>query len=964
MSSPSHSPSETRTQDSVHGSSQYGAADAIEDTASSVNIGRRRPSPTRIGGSEFPNTVFARGVAAVRSRSASPRPRRSPSPLGVSVAQRRAQLAAQSAATAVSGVGRVEAETRRVRDLVEATSAEAKSVRDEVESRIADLAAASQASASQLVEQVATQVTKVAEYTDAQASRVAADVTARLGKEVQAAATSAAATAEVTTRTVVEGARREIQAQIDANRADTLRQTEETKAQVQNISAQLAKLTQQLNQFRPASEKNVGEGYEQMSASFEEKFHTQQQEIHNLSTVVLETQKSMQANAETLHSILTGMENLGDHVRDLQAGMAHYNEEQQIAEDQYAEMEDQLLKEVPTVSINETKMGKGNSPIVSTPVIGTPILPTIPEEPVFQAGNTNVSMTKTQEQDMSERWNKLRQTVSSENAQRMNPAIEDTTRDPAGQLFQDLSAVEIPRAQSGFPVLSVTLPMDSARENIKATPRRITPIPVIPQGEVHRTSEGTEQAGNRRDIPGNASNIGGSTIDLRTETTATSKNTPCPTFGSTTIDTTEEQRIHTIVCRVMKEQYGEGRAALRKHLGLTHDETVAAERVSVAPKKESGSPSVPVGTEVPRTSFGSPLSIDGASPSLPSVSTGIQPFATAAWKPKEPPCFFGRSNEDAHTWVSLVRNYLTFMSGSDSQQVAYTVTLFRDAAHEWYMSYERRNRGPPRDWAGLVAALLDRFGSNIRSQEAQSQLMSISQGNRAVRDYASQFETLLGRLDSYDEGLMLNQFIWGLQPDLARSVSLHYPNTIAKAVSLAETTELAVKASRRPGTKMNTGSNPAKGPNQQNRGQGQWRGRGGNRGGRRGGSAWGSARGNTRGRGGNVRGRSYSVNFDPLACYRCGVRGHLARDCPQAAQSQGSVNAGPSRGTFSKSGQQGPKNRGRGRRVRFGGLNVLYDEEGIAYPVDDAGQLYVPLDCGQDADDVKYEEEKNKETKN
>ena len=60
------------------------------------------------------------------------------------------------------------------------------------------------------------------------------------------------------------------------------------------------------------------------------------------------------------------------------------------------------------------------------------------------------------------------------------------------------------------------------------------------------------------------------------------------------------------------------------------------------------------------------------------------------------------------------------MSGSDSQQVAYTVTLFQEAAHEWYMSFEHRNRGPPRDWEGLVAALLDRFGSNIRSQEAQS----------------------------------------------------------------------------------------------------------------------------------------------------------------------------------------------------------------------------------------------------
>ena len=949
----------------MHGSSQFGAAAAMEDTASSVNLGRRRPSPTRTGGSEFPNTVFTRGIAAVRSRSASPRPHRSLSPLGVSVAQRRAQLAAQSAATAVSGVGRIEAETRRVRDLVEATSAEAKSVRGEVESRIAELAAASQASASQLAEQVATQVTKVAEYTDAQASRVAADVTARLGKEVQAAASSAAATAEIMTRTMVEGARRDIQAQIDANRADTLRQTEETKAQVQNISAQLAKLTEQLNQFRPASEKNVGEGYENMSASFQEKFNTQQQEIHNLSTVVLETQKSMQENAETLHSILTGMENLGDHVKDLQAEMAHYDEGQQLAEAQYAEVEDQLLKEVPISNVYKDKTEETDSPVVPIFVTNPPILPTIPEEPVSQSETSAVPLTETQEQNMAKRWNQLKQSVSSEIAQQMNPAMASKRDDPVGKVFQSLSATEIQGPYPGLPVpFPPTLPMHNAPIDVKTTTRRIIPIPVIPQGEVHKTSAGTGGLGSRSNITGNTSGTSGATIDLRSETTAASQNTPCPTFGSTTIDTTEEQRIHTIVCRVMEEQFGKGRAALKKHLGLAQDEPEVLSRVSTPPKEGSVAPSVPTGTEVPRSVFGSPLSIDGVSPSMPSVSTGTQPFATAAWKPKEPPCFFGRSTEDAHTWVSLVRNYLTFMSGSDSQQVAYTVTLFRDAAHEWYISYERRNRGPPRDWAGLVAALLDRFGSNIRSQEAQSQLMSISQGNRAVRDYASQFETLLGRLDSYDEGLMLNQFIWGLQPDLARSVSLHYPNTIAKAVSLAETTELAAKASRRPGTKINSGGNSAKGPNQQNRGQGQWRWRGGNRGGRRGGSSMGSARGNTRGRGG--RGRSYSVNYDPLACHRCGVRGHFARDCPQKlVPSQGSGNTGPSKGTFSQSGQKGPRGRGRGRQVRFGGLNVLYDEDGNTYPVDDAGQLYVPLDFGQTAgDQAEIEVEKAKSTKN
>ena len=113
------------------------------------------------------------------------------------------------------------------------------------------------------------------------------------------------------------------------------------------------------------------------------------------------------------------------------------------------------------------------------------------------------------------------------------------------------------------------------------------------------------------------------------------------------------------------------------------------------------------------------------------------------------------------------------MAGNDTQQVAYTVTLLCESVHEWYTGYERRNRGPPRDWAQLSTAILERFGSNIRSQEAQLQLMTIPQGQKAVCEYASQFETLLGRLDSYDEKLMLNQFIWGLQPELARSVSLH-----------------------------------------------------------------------------------------------------------------------------------------------------------------------------------------------
>ena len=49
--------------------------------------------------------------------------------------------------------------------------------------------------------------------------------------------------------------------------------------------------------------------------------------------------------------------------------------------------------------------------------------------------------------------------------------------------------------------------------------------------------------------------------------------------------------------------------------------------------------------------------------------------------------------------------------------------------------------------------------------------------------------------------------------------------------------------------------------------------------------------------------------------------------------------------------------------MRFSALNVLYDDEGNSYPVDDAGQLYVPLEATQ-AVDESAEVEIEKGTKN
>ena len=570
-------------------------------------------------------------------------------------------------------------------------------------------------------------------------------------------------------------------------------------------------------------------------------------------------------------------------------------------------------------------------------------------------------------QSMQERLNTLRTSqaevkVSGQEGQGISPSS---------------TAENIQNQEKWYTPASATLPYPG----LDGHPRRITPIPIslplsqpsVPGLKVHPipTYEEVWQGFRQRDAAfqryyeemkeKERQGVKQGTPDAATaESTDQFSGTNRSTIGNTYIPPEEEKKIRDDVRAVMHQRFPGIQFSTIHNSGSGKS---GAQSADMADSVQNSAPMAIAGSEVSVASTsenrGNAIEFSHLSQQV-GAANQPQLFATTTWKPKEPPCFYGRSSEDVHTWTSLVRHYLTFMGGSDAQQVSYAVTLLREHAHEWFMGYERRNRHLPRDWASLASALLERFGSNIRSQEAQSQLMSISQGTRPVREYASQFELLMGRLDSFDEGMLLNQFVWGLQPELARSVSLHYPKSIVQTVSLAETTELATKASRRPVAK---GTQSGRAPNQQNRGRGQWRGsrgrggysgRGGMGGGRRGGQRGGS-------RGGSM---SSTGSYDPLACYRCGVRGHLARDCPQSAQSKGSGNAVPSRGRFTQSGQKGPRNRGRGRQTRFGAMGVVFDEEGYEYPIDEQGQLYVPYHPEQTVVSGVIEEEKSNETKN
>ena len=148
-------------------------------------------------------------------------------------------------------------------------------------------------------------------------------------------------------RTVVEGVRRDIQAQLEQTRADSLRRETEAQHRIEDISKQLQALTEQLNKFQPVSEHAVGVSQGKLSEQVQHQFDAQQDRIQKLSDVVLESRKEAQTNADTLHNLLVGIENLGENVKNMQEEMIAWQSGYQEAEREYEEMNEDLLKEVP-----------------------------------------------------------------------------------------------------------------------------------------------------------------------------------------------------------------------------------------------------------------------------------------------------------------------------------------------------------------------------------------------------------------------------------------------------------------------------------------------------------------------------------------------------------------------------------------------------------------------------------------
>ena len=171
------------------------------------------------------------------------------------------------------------------------------------------------------------------------------------------------------------------------------------------------------------------------------------------------------------------------------------------------------------------------------------------------------------------------------------------------------------------------------------------------------------------------------------------------------------------------------------------------------------------------------------------------PFAVKI-KPRQPPTFSGRVEEDVVTWTMQVRNYLSLTISSDEQQVAYMSTLLQGAAIDWWVALlQERGGRRPRHFEELAALLEQRFGSTNRVLRARASLRSIQQEHfEGVRNYAIRFEELLGKLPNIDEEWAKSQFVWGLRGEIAAMVVIAAPTTLASAIEIAERVEMARNA--------------------------------------------------------------------------------------------------------------------------------------------------------------------------
>lgn len=163
-------------------------------------------------------------------------------------------------------------------------------------------------------------------------------------------------------------------------------------------------------------------------------------------------------------------------------------------------------------------------------------------------------------------------------------------------------------------------------------------------------------------------------------------------------------------------------------------------------------------------------------------------------EPPKPEFFFGTDGKHplVRTWLFQLRQYFRLWpTMADSEKLNYAVTLLRSHAMNWWEQQEQLIRlGTAEEFDSFdkfERAITAQFGGFDTVEKARDILASMRQVS-SVETYARRFREALLLLgaDNYLDSDMCHRFILGLKPWVQRLVKIEAPDTLDKAMQMAE----------------------------------------------------------------------------------------------------------------------------------------------------------------------------------
>lgn len=160
-------------------------------------------------------------------------------------------------------------------------------------------------------------------------------------------------------------------------------------------------------------------------------------------------------------------------------------------------------------------------------------------------------------------------------------------------------------------------------------------------------------------------------------------------------------------------------------------------------------------------------------------------------RPHEPPTFSGRNQDrnNVDSWMFAMKNYLT-VSGvalESNQAVLLCASFLTHDAATWWRSVSESD-AVPTTIASFETAFKARFQPFNCERQARNILDNLKQ-TKSVREYADVFLSTVMRISNMSEEDKIHRFLTGLKQRQRIDVELHQPDTLQKAIILADRTD-------------------------------------------------------------------------------------------------------------------------------------------------------------------------------